>query len=72
MRIKDMGEIDEADEQCIVCEKPIADPKDLHHVEYRNERVTLCCPLCVLAFLRAPGPYVLRRNSQGLLKARLA
>ena len=57
-----------ADECCIVCRKPTAGNTGTAHLYHGGRRFTLCCPLCVEVFGRAPARFAAGDHPQSLLE----
>ena len=46
-----------SDGNCIVCSKDLSNASGVAHLYHEGRRFSLCCPMCVQMFQRAPGRF---------------
>jgi len=54
-------------ETCIVCGKSADGDRDFSHVYHKGRRFSLCCPLCLQLFQRAPDRFAAGERCKSLL-----
>lgn len=56
------------DETCIVCGKSTEGAAGFAHLYHKGLRFSLCCPMCVQMFQRAPGRFAGGENPKTLVE----
>ena len=57
-----------ADGTCIVCGKDLAGSPGLAHLYHQGRRFSLCCPMCVQMFQRAPARFAAGERPQSIIE----
>jgi hypothetical protein len=55
-------------EVCVVCGKPAAGGSGYSHLYHAGRRFTLCCPLCLQLFQRAPDRFARGESPKTLVE----
>lgn len=57
----------QADATCNVCGKGLTQDQQVTHLYHKGRRFTLCCPLCIDMFQRAPDRFASGERPQSVL-----
>lgn len=63
-----MTTLPETTETCAVCAKPIASDRGVAHLYHQGRAFTLCCPMCIEMFQRAPERFARGDQRQTLME----
>lgn len=55
-------------ETCIVCGKDLSGATAVAHLYHEGRRFSLCCPMCIQMFQRAPGRFARGENPKTLME----
>ncbi len=67
-----MNPDESSDGNCLVCGKDLNGASGVAHLYHEGRRFSLCCPMCVQMFQRAPGRFARGENPMTLMEELLA
>ena len=53
---------------CIACGKELAGASDVAHLYHQGRRFSLCCPMCIQMFQRAPARFASGERPQTIVE----
>ncbi|MFA6286115.1 MAG: hypothetical protein WC661_01925 [Opitutaceae bacterium] len=56
------------EETCVVCGKLARNDRDFSHIYHKGRRFSLCCPLCMQLFQRAPDRFAAGERCKSLIE----
>jgi len=59
-------------EACAVCGKDLAGVSGVAHLYHEGRRFSLCCPMCMQLFQRAPGRFARGERPQTIVEELIA
>lgn len=63
-----MNPDESSDGNCIVCAKDLSNAAGIAHLYHEGRRFSLCCPICVQMFQRAPGRFARGESPKTLVE----
>lgn len=58
----------EGTELCVVCEKDLSSTQSITHLYHAGRRFSLCCPMCLDLFQRAPDRFARGERPKTILE----
>lgn len=67
-----MNAVESSEDRCIVCGKDLTNTPGTTHLYHEGRSFSLCCPMCVEMFQRAPERFSSGERPQTILEELLA